>query len=109
MFEGREFSDFFNTHRGGPHDLCHPTIKRITIHRSETHNFNTPNLLYLDYSDILTTSLYSSANFLDSLLEARLDLFFLRWSSSSKPWKFISCICSVQILHLSSNTCRVDA
>ena len=32
--------------------------------------------------------------------------FFLRWSSSSKPWKFISCICSVQILHLSSNTCR---
>ncbi|CAN7086720.1 unnamed protein product [Brassica oleracea var. botrytis] len=75
MFEGREFSDFFNTHRGGPHDLCHPTIKRITIHRSETHNFNTPNLLYLDYSDILTTSLYSSANFLDSLLEARLDLF----------------------------------
>lgn len=48
-----------NTHRGGPHDLCHPTIKRITIHRSETHNFNTPNLLYLDYSDILVSSGYS--------------------------------------------------
>lgn len=66
-FEDRDFSDFFlrgcpvleesyihhkNFNLGGPYDLCHPTIKRITIHRSETFNFNTPNLVYLEYSDI---------------------------------------------------------
>ncbi|CAH8364381.1 unnamed protein product, partial [Eruca vesicaria subsp. sativa] len=90
-------------HRGGPHNLCHPTIKRITIHRSETHNFNTPNLVYLDYSDRLVNSGHFSANFLDSLLEARLDLFLPK-DYSSEPWKVITCICNVQILHLSSNT-----
>ncbi|KAF3524192.1 hypothetical protein F2Q69_00050642 [Brassica cretica] len=83
-----------NTHRGGPHDLCHPTIKRITIHRSETHNFNTPNLLYLDYSDILVNSGYSSttpAQHLDSTWFSPLN---------TAP----ASATTVQILHLSSNT-----
>ncbi|KAL0700812.1 hypothetical protein Bca4012_056934 [Brassica carinata] len=56
-----------------------------------------------EYSDIPVDPTYSSANFLDSLLEASLDLFLPKYSSI-EPWKFVTCICSVHILHLSSNT-----
>ncbi|KAG2253202.1 hypothetical protein Bca52824_083338 [Brassica carinata] len=69
--------------------------------------FYTPNLVYLDCSDRLVWYNYISANCLDTLLEARLDLLSQQhpspFETQTHP-KLISWICNVQILHLSSNT-----
>ncbi|CAN6933030.1 unnamed protein product, partial [Brassica oleracea] len=92
------------SHTSGPYDFCHPTIKRITMHRQNVKGirsleFYTPNL----YN-------YISANCLDTLLEARLDLLSQQhpspFETQTHP-KLISWICNVQILHLSSNTVEV--
>ncbi|KAL0806712.1 hypothetical protein Bca101_099204 [Brassica carinata] len=100
------------SHTSGPYDFCHPTIKRITMHRQNVKGirsleFYTPNLVYLDCSDRLVWYNYISANCLDTLLEARLDLLSQQhpspFETQTHP-KLISWICNVQILHLSSNT-----
>ncbi|CDY62063.1 BnaC06g43340D [Brassica napus] len=100
------------SHTSGPYDFCHPTIKRITMHRQNVKGirsleFYTPNLVYLDCSDRLVWYNYISANCLDTLLEARLDLLSQQhpspFETQTHP-KLISLICNVQILHLSSNT-----
>ncbi|KAL1196949.1 putative F-box/LRR-repeat protein [Cardamine amara subsp. amara] len=60
--------------------ICHPNVKRIKIHydypisKRKKMAFNTPNLVYLDYFDRLSNVEYYWANFMDSLVEARLDL-----------------------------------
>ena len=103
------------SHTSGPYDFCHPTIKRITMHRQNVKGirsleFYTPNLVYLDCSDRLVWYNYISANCLDTLLEARLDLLSQQhpspFETQTHP-KLISWICNVQILHLSSNTVEV--
>lgn len=103
------------SHTSGPYDFCHPTIKRITMHRQNVKGirsleFYTPNLVYLDCSDRLVWYNYISANCLDTLLEARLDLLSQQhpspFETQTHP-KLISLICNVQILHLSSNTVEV--
>ncbi|XP_020884018.1 putative F-box/LRR-repeat protein At5g25860 isoform X1 [Arabidopsis lyrata subsp. lyrata] len=60
--------------------ISHKTLKRLTSHYNNSLDncrhmrFDTPSLVYLDYSGFAPTST-STANFLDSLVEAKLDVF----------------------------------
>ncbi|CAA7026776.1 unnamed protein product [Microthlaspi erraticum] len=105
--------------------IVHPTLKRLTIHRDlQNHDyrvvtFSTPKLTYLDYSDhVNSCDDYSAAAFVDSLEEARIDLalphdrrcdpedaFAHDWRCDPEDVsKFVSWICNVHTLHLTSST-----
>ncbi|EOA27063.1 hypothetical protein CARUB_v10023158mg [Capsella rubella] len=60
--------------------ISHETLKRLTLNYNNTipfcriMKFNTPSLVYLDFSGSAPTPI-STAKFLDSLVEAKLDVF----------------------------------
>ncbi|XP_019101436.1 PREDICTED: putative F-box/LRR-repeat protein At5g25860 isoform X2 [Camelina sativa] len=95
--------------------ISHQNLKRLTVNRRfqlcQQMGFDTPNLVYLDYSDYSRYGI-ESANFLDSLVEARLDLD-IPWRGRARTFRMnnitraIECMTNVEILHLSSNTVKL--
>ncbi|CAA7050698.1 unnamed protein product [Microthlaspi erraticum] len=63
--------------------ISHKSLKRLTVHqKSLLENYrvttlDTPSLVYLDFSGRAPTKLKSTANFVDSLVEAKLDVVML--------------------------------
>ncbi|EOA23357.1 hypothetical protein CARUB_v10019536mg [Capsella rubella] len=109
-----------NWHRWSSASVSSPTLKRLTIDDYGSANprdvsFDTPNLIYLNYSDIVACN-YPLVK-LDSLVEARLDVgsntsqmhardsdeFQVRWDATN----LIMGIQNVKILHLTSATIEV--
>lgn len=95
-----------------PYIISHKTLKRLTIRRRwQQIAFETPSLVYLDYSDYSTCGI-NEGNFLDSLVEARLDLNIwrkgrIRTFRMDNLTDAIGYIRNVDILCLSSNTVTV--
>ncbi|CAA7050699.1 unnamed protein product [Microthlaspi erraticum] len=61
-------------------DISHKTLKRLTVHYNSSMKFSaftkldTPSLVYFDFSGHAPVQNCSTANFLDSLVEAKLDV-----------------------------------
>ncbi|CAN8301303.1 unnamed protein product [Cochlearia groenlandica] len=89
------------------------TVKKLTVRFNDdvtedrTLAFETAYLKCLDYSDYLTYE-YQWANFMDSLLEARIDLAFgrgeRRGDEERNSYDLFTTISKVQTLYLSSST-----
>ncbi|XP_010436349.1 PREDICTED: putative F-box/LRR-repeat protein At5g25860 [Camelina sativa] len=121
MLEGCPFlEEFFLNHVSINHKeapgtsgiIYHETLKRLTVHRKCGQMvFDTPNLVYLDFSDYSTCGI-ESADFVDTLVEARLDLD-IPWKGRARTFRMnnitreIECMTNVEILHLSSNTVKL--
>ncbi|EOA24082.1 hypothetical protein CARUB_v10017309mg [Capsella rubella] len=92
-----------------PHTISSPTVKRLSVdynlHSESELSFDLPNLEYLDYSDFSLYE-YPQVN-LESLVEAKLDLF--RAGNLERPdvTNLIMGIRNVEILHLSPSSVDV--
>ncbi|CAH2057716.1 unnamed protein product [Thlaspi arvense] len=93
--------------------ISHQTLKRLTVHYnncfscSGSARFDTPSLVYLDFSGLSPVDYYSTASFLDSLVEAKLDVGlnpkFIQYTSVST---IISWMSNVKSLSLSSTSVK---
>ncbi|CAH2077611.1 unnamed protein product [Thlaspi arvense] len=93
-----------------PNCISHKTLKRLTMRTNlRLMILDTPSLVYLDYSEN-TRCIFHSATFIESLVEARLDLAGLtRQDHSDHPnlSKVIGWIINARTLYFSSNTVEV--
>ncbi|XP_020882480.1 LOW QUALITY PROTEIN: F-box/LRR-repeat protein At1g06630-like [Arabidopsis lyrata subsp. lyrata] len=92
-----------------PHTISSPTVKRLSVdydlHREDELSFDLPNLEYLHYSDFALYE-YPQVN-LDSLVEAKLELYPAEHVERPDVTNLIMGIRNVEILHLSSASVEV--
>ncbi|CAH2058989.1 unnamed protein product [Thlaspi arvense] len=95
--------------------ISHQTLRRLTVIYKNILGYtlimrcNTPSLVYFDYSGGIAPSCDSTCNFLNSLLEAKLDIqHYRRYNIVHRdPSTVIKWICNVKTLSLSSATVEV--
>ncbi|XP_010413723.1 PREDICTED: F-box/LRR-repeat protein At3g59250-like [Camelina sativa] len=111
----RVYSDLWNR------SLSSNSLKRLTLHHCgeeydhnpDTVSFDTPNLVYFDYSDHIARK-YPKVDF-GSLVEATIDLAMTSHQYAHANYgnlvgnasDFLKGICNVQILYLSASTLEV--
>ncbi|ESQ44194.1 hypothetical protein EUTSA_v10006462mg, partial [Eutrema salsugineum] len=87
-----------------------PTLERLILkckdsNAPRTITFDTPKLVYMDYSDYVAYE-YPTL-ILNSLVEAKLSLYMGIYTSTSAPTKLINGLRNVEILNLSFETSEI--